>query len=162
MKKKQGRIHGYLSRVRLGRGSKKSLLASKPQNTRSKIDVNRRTDRLTKFENKRCFTIECTVSVSKKTIFCQIFRINCTVSQKRRFFAEYLGSIAYASSVAEKMDQRLNRNIWQKIDFLLSDTIRSIDIVKQRSFSIYTTCVCDVSKDSRNLSRNNDRFDRVL
>ena len=36
---KQGRIHGYLSRVRLGRGSNKSLQASKQLNPRSKIDV---------------------------------------------------------------------------------------------------------------------------
>ena len=35
----QGRIHGYLSRARLGRGSNEVLLASKQQNTRSKIDV---------------------------------------------------------------------------------------------------------------------------
>ena len=35
----QGRIHGYLSRVRLGRGSNKSLQASKQQNPQSKIDV---------------------------------------------------------------------------------------------------------------------------
>ena len=33
-----------------------------------------------------------------------------------------------------------------KIVFLLSDTVNSI--VKQRLFSIYTTCVCDVSKES--------------
>ena len=33
----QGRIHGYLSRVRLGRGSTESLQASKQRNTRSKI-----------------------------------------------------------------------------------------------------------------------------
>ena len=39
LEKKQGRIHGYLSRVRLGRGSNKSLQASKQQNPRSKIDV---------------------------------------------------------------------------------------------------------------------------
>ena len=36
---KQGRVHGYLSRVRLGRGSNKSLQASKQQNPRSKMDV---------------------------------------------------------------------------------------------------------------------------
>ena len=45
----QGRIHGYLSRVRLGRGSNESLQASKQQKPRSKIDVtdgptDRRTD----------------------------------------------------------------------------------------------------------------------
>ena len=39
LEKKQGRIHGYLSRVRLGRGSNKSLQASKQRNPRSKIDV---------------------------------------------------------------------------------------------------------------------------
>ena len=33
----QGRLHGYLSRVRLGRGSNESLKASKQQNTRLKI-----------------------------------------------------------------------------------------------------------------------------
>ena len=33
----QGRIHGYLSRVRLGRGSTESLQASKQRNTQSKI-----------------------------------------------------------------------------------------------------------------------------
>ena len=33
VKSKQGRIHDYLSRVRLGRGSNKSLQASKQQNT---------------------------------------------------------------------------------------------------------------------------------
>ena len=48
----QGRIHGYLSRVRLGRGSNKSLQASKQQNPRLKIDVtdqrtNGPTDQLT-------------------------------------------------------------------------------------------------------------------
>ena len=31
---KQGRIHGYLNRVRLGRGNNESLRASKQQNTR--------------------------------------------------------------------------------------------------------------------------------
>ena len=41
---KQGRIHGYISRVRLGRGSNKSLQASKQQNLQSNIDV---TDRRT-------------------------------------------------------------------------------------------------------------------
>ena len=42
---KQGRIHGYLSRVRLGRGSNKSLQASKQQNPGSRIDVmDRQTD----------------------------------------------------------------------------------------------------------------------
>ena len=41
----QGGIHGYLSRVRLGRGSNKSLQALKQRNPRSKIDVtDRRTD----------------------------------------------------------------------------------------------------------------------
>ena len=35
----QGRKHGYLSRVRLGRGSNEFLQASKQQNPRSKIDV---------------------------------------------------------------------------------------------------------------------------
>ena len=34
---KQGRIHGYLSRVWLGWGSIKSLLASKQQNTQLRI-----------------------------------------------------------------------------------------------------------------------------
>ena len=44
----QGRIHGYLSRVRLGRGSDESLQASKQQNTQSKLDVtDRPTDRPT-------------------------------------------------------------------------------------------------------------------
>ena len=41
---KQGRIHGYLSRVRVGRGSNESLQALKQRNPRSKIDVP--TDRL--------------------------------------------------------------------------------------------------------------------
>ena len=41
---KQGRIHGYLSRVRLSRGSDESLQASKQRNTRSKIRWHRRTD----------------------------------------------------------------------------------------------------------------------
>ena len=36
----QGRIHGYLSRVRFGRGSNESLQALKQQNTRSKIRCN--------------------------------------------------------------------------------------------------------------------------
>ena len=51
--KKQGRIHGCISCVRLGRGSKKSLLASKQQNTRLKIDVNRPTDRPTDIASYR-------------------------------------------------------------------------------------------------------------
>ena len=40
-------IHGYMSRVQLGKGSNKSLQASKQQNTRSKIRWHRRTDQLT-------------------------------------------------------------------------------------------------------------------
>ena len=49
----QGRIHGYLSRVWLGRGSDESLQALKQRNTRLKLDdtdgptdgpTNRRTD----------------------------------------------------------------------------------------------------------------------
>ena len=37
VEKKQGRIHGYLSRVRLGGGSNESLQASKQENTQSKM-----------------------------------------------------------------------------------------------------------------------------
>ena len=44
---KQGRIHGYLRRVRLGRGSTESLQASKQRNTQSKIRWHRPTDRRT-------------------------------------------------------------------------------------------------------------------
>ena len=45
IRKEQGRIHGYLSRVRLGRGSIESLLASKQQNhDRELDDTDRRTD----------------------------------------------------------------------------------------------------------------------
>ena len=40
-------IHGYLSRVRLGRGITESLQASKQRHTRSKIRWHRRTDRRT-------------------------------------------------------------------------------------------------------------------
>ena len=40
-------IHGYISRVRLGRGSNKSLQASKQRNTRSKFRCNRPTNRPT-------------------------------------------------------------------------------------------------------------------
>ena len=36
---KQGRMHGYLSCVRLGRGSNESLQALKQQNTELKVDV---------------------------------------------------------------------------------------------------------------------------
>ena len=43
---KQGRIHGYLSRLRLGRGSNKSLQALKQQSMQRKLDdTDQATDR---------------------------------------------------------------------------------------------------------------------
>ena len=59
-KKEQGRIHGYISRVRLGRGSNESLQALKHQNTRSKLDVtDQQTNRPTNQPTRVAYRVAC-------------------------------------------------------------------------------------------------------
>jgi len=109
---KQGRIHGYISRVRLGRGSKKSLLASKQQNTRSKIDVNGPTDGPTDRPTDRptdiaSYRVACTRL--KMTAFCFLVPTTNPFALVRvRWFGLRVRSSALCLSLLELRAERLS------------------------------------------------------